>query len=186
MKLDTKRLTIRYFKNEDIDDFYEFSKNPIVGKNAGWKPHPSLEISKRVLFTKVISSNCFGIVLKESNKLIGSIELNKSHIRENMKSYEIGFALNPDYWGYGYIYEAASALIDFAFKKLKAEILEACHIIDNIRSENTIKSLGFTYEGTLVKYKEMYDKRIVDIKLYSLTKQDYERMNKHERTKNKI
>ncbi|MGM9970842.1 MAG: GNAT family N-acetyltransferase [Anaeroplasmataceae bacterium] len=176
MKIVTKRLTIRYFENSDLDDFYEFSKPQIVGYNAGWKPHDNISMSQRILFNKVMSANNFAIVINETKKVIGSIELNKSHIREGVKAFEIGFALNPLYWGMGYAKEATIALMDFAFKKQHAEVIEMCHITDNIRCENTIKSLGFIYEGTLVKYKRMYDNRVVDVKTYRMTKEEYERM----------
>ena len=177
MKIKTNRLIIRYFEVSDIDDFYEFSSQKEVGYTAGWKPHDSYSQSKRILWNKMMSLSNFAIVLKEENKVIGSIELNPSHIRKGIKAYEIGFALNTKYWGFGYAKEASEALIEYAFKKEKAYILEMCHIIDNYRSEKTILSLGFKYEGTLRAYKEMYDKRIIDVKLYSMTKNDYERMN---------
>lgn len=183
MKIVTNRLTIRKFSNDDINDFYEFSSNPLVGYTAGWKPHDSIHYSEDILFNKVISVNHFAIVLNDTKKVIGSLELNNSTIRQGLKAYEIGFALNPSYWGCGYAKEASNALIDFAFKIKKADVLEMCHIVDNIRSENTIKSLGFNYEGTIKCYKKMYDNRIVDVKLYRLTKVEYERMNYNERIK---
>ena len=37
--LETERLILRPFKENDLDDFYEYAKNPKVGPNAGWKPH---------------------------------------------------------------------------------------------------------------------------------------------------
>lgn len=178
MKIVADRITIRNFFNSDLYDFYEFSSHPSVGYSAGWRPHTSIEMSERILFNKVISTNNFAIVLNENNKVIGSIELNKSHIREGINAYEIGFALNPDYWGMGFAYEAGKVLMRYAFKNLHADVLEMCHIVDNTKSQRTIEALGFIYEGTLLSYKKMYDKRIVDVKLYRLTKDEYERMDK--------
>lgn len=167
------KITVRYFKLSDFNDFYEFSSDPSVGFSAGWKPHTDEHLSKRILQTKVFSAQNFAIVENISNKVVGSIELNPSHIRERIKAFEIGFALNPKYWGKGYASEAARLMCKFAFDEMHAEVLEMCHIDDNIRSEHVVKSCGFTYEGTLKKYKVMYDKRIVDVKLYRLTKEEY-------------
>lgn len=167
---------IRYFENSDLEDFHEFSKHPDVGFSAGWKPHTDKEISRRILYGKVMSATNFAIVLKETGKVIGSIEINPSHIREKIKAYEIGFALNPDYWGHGYTSEATRLMMEYGFKRLHALVLEMCHIADNKRCERVCNAVGFRYEGTIKAYKEMYDKRIVDVKLYSMTLEEYERM----------
>ena len=35
----TQRLVLRPPKGSDLNDFYEYAKNPNVGPAAGWKPH---------------------------------------------------------------------------------------------------------------------------------------------------
>ena len=37
---------------------------------------------------------------------------------------ELGYTLHPDYWGRGYVPEAARALIDLAFKELELHKIE--------------------------------------------------------------
>ncbi len=171
-----KRVTIRNFELSDFDDYYEFSKHPDVGYNAGWKPHPNQEISRKILHSNIMSSTIFALELNDTGKVIGSIELNPSHIRERVRAFEIGFALNPDYWGHGYASEATRLMLGYAFNKMHALVCEMCHIVDNKRCERVALNTGFRYEGTLRIYKEMYDKRIVDVKLYSMTFDEYERM----------
>jgi len=171
-----KKVIIRYFKLDDFKDFYEFSSDPRVGYTAGWKPHTDETTSRRILQAKVFSAQNFAIVEKATGKVVGSIELNPSHIRERIKAFEIGFALNPDYWGLGYASEATRLLTAYAFKEHNALVLEMCHIADNISSEHVANACGFIYEGTLKAYKVMYDKRIVDVKLYRLTLEEYKRM----------
>ena len=50
-----KRVTIRNFELSDFDDYYEFSKHPDVGYNAGWKPHPNQDISRKILHSNIMS-----------------------------------------------------------------------------------------------------------------------------------
>ena len=167
------KVTVRYFKMEDFKDFYEFSSDPRVGFNAGWKPHTDIDLSRRILQTKVFSAQNFAIMENKTKKVIGSIELNPSHIRERIKAFEIGFAENPKYWGNGYVSEAVRLLTKYAFEVMYAEVLEMCHIENNIASEHVALSCGYKYEGLLRKYKIMYDKRVVDVKVYSLTKEEF-------------
>ena len=37
--LKTKRLILRPWRNEDLDDFYEYASVDGVGQMAGWLPH---------------------------------------------------------------------------------------------------------------------------------------------------
>lgn len=175
-------IALRSFKSSDLLDLYEFSKIPEIGFNAGWRPHVNIDMSQRVLNVKILNNNSFAIVQIKENKVIGSLEFYKSHIRPTINALEVGFVINKDYWGQGYAKRALKLALDYAFLKknyldFNPTIIEACHIVDNIRCEHTLKSLGFVYEGTIREYKKLYDNRIVDVKLYSILKNDYERMN---------
>ena len=41
MELETERLILRPFTEEDAADLYEYARDPRVGPPAGWKPTPS-------------------------------------------------------------------------------------------------------------------------------------------------
>lgn len=71
--LETERLIMREFYICDIDDFYEYCKNPKVGPNAGWRPHKNKEESAAILIEYIKSQEIWAIVKKVSNKVIGSI-----------------------------------------------------------------------------------------------------------------
>lgn len=42
MTLETTRLRLRPFREDDVQAIYDNSSAPEVGLNAGWKPHESL------------------------------------------------------------------------------------------------------------------------------------------------
>ena len=44
-RLETERLILRDWTDQDVDDMYAIGKDPGFGPNAGWKPHASLEES---------------------------------------------------------------------------------------------------------------------------------------------
>ncbi len=72
----TKRLILRPIITDDVYDVFEYSKEPNVGLNAGWKPHESIEESLQVMQDIFINKeNVFGIVLKKTGNLIGSVGL---------------------------------------------------------------------------------------------------------------
>ena len=49
MTLETPRLLLRPFREDDVQAVYDYSAEPEVGLNAGWKPHESLTESRDIL-----------------------------------------------------------------------------------------------------------------------------------------
>ncbi len=79
----------------------------------------------------------------DSGELIGCCGL-RPH---GESCYELGFHLRPAFWGKGYAVEAATAVIDYTFRKLGATSLFAGHNPKNIPSRKRLLSLGFIYSG---------------------------------------
>ena len=63
----------------------------------------------------------YGIVVKGTDTVIGSVDFNHRHDDDVL---EIGYTLHPDYWGQGYVPEAVRALIDLTFKELGLHKIE--------------------------------------------------------------
>ena len=174
-KLESKRLTLRPISLNDIDDVFEYAKNPLVGPNAGWKPHASKKETEAFV-TYSIKKREFGqpgiyaIVLNGSQKMIGTIEI---HTYNQFKA-EIGFVLNPDYWGQGIIVEAAKAVIVYGFEILHLKRLQYGYFLFNIRSKRVCEKLGFTKEGILRNKFQNYNGEIIDEVVASITSEDYQ------------
>ena len=47
--LKTERLILRPWRQEDLDDFYEYASVDGVGQMAGWLPHESKELTQMIL-----------------------------------------------------------------------------------------------------------------------------------------
>ncbi|MDP4147565.1 MAG: hypothetical protein Q8936_24380 [Bacillota bacterium] len=59
--IETKRLIIRPWKSEDLDDFYEYASVDGVGQMAGWNPHKSKEESQGILKLFIEDRNVFAV-----------------------------------------------------------------------------------------------------------------------------
>lgn len=60
---------------------------------------------------------------------------------------EMGVHLRPEFWGRGYAFEAANAVIEYAFNVLGVDALFAGHNPNNIASKKLINKLGFSFVG---------------------------------------
>lgn len=83
----------------------------------------------------------WGICLKESKKLIGTICL--WNFSENNKKVELGYELGKAYQGVGYMGESINMIVEFGFKMLNVSCIEAYTHIDNKASSNLLKKKEF-------------------------------------------
>lgn len=112
----------------------------------------------------------FGIILKSTNKLIGSVGLICDPKRENDKARMIGYSLSADYWRNGYMSEAVYAVIKYGFRDLKLDLISAYCYPHNFRSKKVLTKFGFQYEGTLCKCEKLYNDKVYDNECYVLLK----------------
>jgi ribosomal-protein-alanine N-acetyltransferase len=108
----------------------------------------------------------WGISLRENaSALIGYTsfwQIIKPHYRA-----EIGYTLDPRYWKKGIMYEANTAIINYAFNSIKLHSIQANINSDNKASEALLQKLGFVKEA---HFKEDYyfEGRFFDSVVYSL------------------
>ncbi len=175
MELQTERLLLRPFRQEDLHDFYEYAKHLEVGPNAGWKPHESLAETQKILDMFMTGKDTiFAVTLKNSGKVIGSVGLHEDACRHGVSNCKmLGYVLSADYWGQGLMPEAAGAVIDYAFADPDFMLLSCSHFSFNQRSKRVIEKLGFVYEGCLRHAYRIYNGVIADSCCYAMTRTDY-------------
>lgn len=173
MKLVTDRLIIRPFLFSDDRDLYEMCSDPLTAYHAGWSPHPDIKTTRNVIVGYAYGEETMAIILKSSNKLIGTISLYKANIRKNINCRELGFCLNRRYRNQGYMTEAVEAMLNFGFNDLYLDLIMVCHHEKNNASKKVISKFPFLYEGTLRMYRKLCDDTIVDGVMYSMTKEEF-------------
>ncbi len=171
--LETERLVLRPWRPEDLDDFYEYAKNPNVGPNAGWEPHRDKEASQKILQSFIKGDEVWALEYKENGKVIGSVGVHHDEKRKGVKGRMVGYVLSEDYWGGGLMSEAVREVVRYMFEEAGYDILSCYHYPFNARSKKVIDKCGFKYEGTLAAASKLYDGSIHDDVCYSITRADY-------------
>ena len=67
--------------------------------------------------------------------------------RDSLEDVDIGFAFLPEYWGRGYAYEAASAVMAYGGNALRLKRIVAVTSVDNDSSARLLEKLGLRFEG---------------------------------------
>ncbi len=175
-QLETNRLILRSFLLEDLEDLYEYAKKEEIGPMAGWKPHESKEETKNIL-EMFMNGQIYAIVLKKNNKVIGSLGVHKDSYKSGIVSREIGYVLDSDYWGQEIIVEAVNEVLKYLFEEEDVDLVRVSHYTFNKRSKRVIEKSGFSYDGTIKNASARYDGVLIDLCMYSMTKEQYENRN---------
>lgn len=171
--IETERLLLRNIEEEDAADIFEYAQEPNVGPNAGWKPHESIEETREIMKKIFIDQPyVFGMVLKESKKIIGTVGLIKDPKRDNPHARMLGYAMSERYWGQKLMTEASRAVIDLGFKDPEINIITCCCYSFNQRSRRVIEKCGFKYEGRIRQCEMRYDGEFFDMDSFSLLKEE--------------
>lgn len=172
-RLETERLLLRGWLLDDLDDLYEYAQNMDVGVMQGWKPHESKEESLIALNSFIVNDESWAIVLRENNKVIGSIKTSPDENRGRYYAKYVSYVLSADYWGKGYMTEALNRIIKYVFEELNIDLLSAFHYPHNTRSKRVLERCGFQYETTIQQGQKIYDGQVFDTVCYSIFAVDY-------------
>ncbi|SMF91276.1 ribosomal-protein-alanine N-acetyltransferase [Paenibacillus uliginis N3/975] len=88
----------------------------------------------------------FVIVLKDTQQIIGEVILSEV-VRGDLQSCWIGYFLDQEHNGKGYMTEAVKLVVKFAFQELNFHRIEAGVMPHNIGSINVLLKSGFHKEG---------------------------------------
>ena len=90
----------------------------------------------------------YPIVLKETGLPIGSIGLHHNDLAEKDDEAELGYWRGVNYWGQGFVPEAARELLHHAFVDLNLVRIWCGYYDGNEKSKRVQEKLGFKYQWT--------------------------------------
>ena len=151
--LETDRLILRPFREEDAADVFEYLEKPTVNCFACMKLN-SLEEAKTAVQERMKdAAYTFAIVLKATSKVIGEINAHHESSQPDMAenyvkdTFSPCWMLQPNYHGMGYAYEAAKAFFDYLFYQKGARRVYAYTEDYNLASQHLCEKLGMRREG---------------------------------------
>lgn len=178
--IQTERLVLRPWRDDDAEALFKYACDPDVGPVAGWPVHTSVENSLEVIRTVFAAPEVYAVVVKNTEEPIGSCGImfaNGPHSAA-MKGHEaeIGYWIGKPYWGQGLAPEAVEALLERSFNVLGLDAVWCGHYDENLKSRRVIEKCGFRYHHTNRDViSPLGDRRTEHF--YLLTKTDYTAQN---------
>ena len=149
--IETDRLVLRRWQDDDAESLYEYASDPNVGPVAGWPPHKSIEESRQIIRTVFSAPETYAVCLKEDGKAIGAIGLkfgDDAELADADDEAELGYWLGRPFWDQGIMSEAAKAILRHAFEILELARVWAGYYDGNERSRRVLEKCGFRYRWT--------------------------------------
>jgi len=174
--INTPRFVLRPIERRDAGDMQALYGDEEVVRYTPLEPYTTVEDGMEAvewcanIFAEGTGMR-WGIEDPSSGTVIGTcgyLNYEPGHRR-----IELGYDLAKRYWGQGVMTEAAEAVIEFGFRHLDVNRIEAKIIPDNEASHHLLIKLGFQYEGKLRQH-EFEKGRFIDIAVYSILREERE------------
>ncbi len=175
--IETPRLILRRARMEDARPMFDnWASDPEVTKFLTWPTHSSVDVTKTVLARWIGEYEkddyyLWMIVCKEIDQPIGSISAVRQN--ESVGSAEIGYCIGRRWWHKGIMTEALKAVMDFLFREVGMNRIEARHDPNNPHSGEVMKKCGMKYEGT-ARAADRNNQGICDAAHYAILRSDRE------------
>lgn len=183
-RLVTPRLVLRAPKTGDVAEIRRLLRHNHEHLRP-WNPAPPpgedpasiTEVSKTVLRQRRDWKHGTGFVFmiaerERPSTFIGKIALN-GVMRGAMHGAYLGYWMDVDHQGKGYVTEAIGAVLDFAFGAASLHRVQAAIMPRNARSLRVIEKLGFRREGYAERYLQIAGKWEDHI-LFARTREEHE------------
>jgi ribosomal-protein-alanine N-acetyltransferase len=148
-EIKSKRLFLRKIQESDSKAILFLRSDKTINKFIERPENRKTKnISDAIKFIKELDnyietnqSIAWGITLKNDPKIIGTICL--WNFSQNNKTAEVGYDLDPKYQNKGIMSETLKMIIDFGFKELKLDKIEAFTHTENENSKKLLEKNGF-------------------------------------------
>lgn len=136
------------------------------------------EVVVRGLADEWLARNCFfmGAFTKGTNEFVAQIFVGP--VSWELPEFEIGFFVDKDHEGRGYVSEAVEAAMGFIFGNLKAKRIRLECDDTNERSWRVAERCGMVREGHIRENKQGSDGRPSGTLIYGLLKREFEVLDK--------
>jgi RimJ/RimL family protein N-acetyltransferase len=146
--LETQRLNLRTIDADDAAFYHALINDPTWLEYIGDKGIYTVEAARKAIIDgpramqQKLGFSLYVMERKEDGTPLGMCGLIK---RDWLPDVDIGYAIRPAYFGHGYTYEAAAAVVGHARDQLRIERLLGITDPGNARSIALLAKLGLTF-----------------------------------------
>ena len=145
--IETERLLLRRWRSDDLDQLAEiFSKESVwwYPFKRGWsREETSNFLDRKIDEWQGRGYSQWAVEVKAERELIGFLGLAPPEfLPEVMPTVEVGWRLDPGWWGRGLATEGGRAALEYGFRALGLDEVVSIYEPDNVASGRVMEKLG--------------------------------------------
>ena len=148
--LETDRLLIREFVEEDAEAFFSFNGDSEVMRHTGEPPSTSVnQVRQMIRVYPDYRTHGYGrwaVVHKPDGLVVG---FNGLKYLEDLCEVDLGYRLRVDYWGRGIATESSLEIVRYGFETLRLERIIGLVLPANTASIRVLEKVGMRYDGMI-------------------------------------
>ena len=181
MEIKTARLLLREFIPDDWEVVFMYRNDPLYRRfysgDAEGEAEAQVFVEQMIDQQKSVPRKTYqlAITLPGSLGIIGNAGIRLRGLgghETGVSQADIGYEVDPRYWGQGYATEAARALLDFGFETLGVHRIWSQCISENRASAHVLEKLGMRPEGRLREH-EHFKERYWDTLIYAILEDEW-------------
>jgi [ribosomal protein S5]-alanine N-acetyltransferase len=162
--LETDRLLLREYVEEDAEAFFKLNSHPEVLRFVPDKQLLNVEQARQILIDHPIADyRKYGFgrgacILKSTGEQIGFAGLK---YLEELGEVDVAYRLMPTHWGLGLATEAALASVRYGFADLGLKRIIGLVMPENIASVRVLEKIGLRYAETVTFWGSQFSKYVI-------------------------
>jgi ribosomal-protein-alanine N-acetyltransferase len=151
--IETERLVLRPFRLEDAKRVQELAGDAAVAEMTDAIPHPCEDgvaeewIEGLPAAREAGTDLALAVCLKSDGPVVGAVSLGS--ISAEHRRGVLGYWIGRPYWNKGYCTEATRAIVEYGFRSLGLNRVQAFHFEPNPASGRVLEKIGMRREGVL-------------------------------------
>jgi ribosomal-protein-alanine N-acetyltransferase len=151
--IETTNLRLRPFTEADVDAIFPIVSQPEFPRMMSWAAHRDREETLefvRGLQTAIAESSAIAWAIEHAGSVVGCVGFGTIHWQlqaTRVDRTELGYWIAPAVWNRGYMTEAATAVVRFAFETLGLHKVTTRCFVENQGSRRVIEKVGFRFVG---------------------------------------
>ena len=163
--LETDRLLLREFVEDDAESFFKLNTDPEVMRFVPDKPLLNVEQARQTLIDHPIADyRRYGFgrgacILKSTGEQIGFAGLK---YLDELGEVDVAYRLLPAHWGQGLATEVALASVRYGFAALGLKRIIGLVMPKNIASVRVLEKTGLRYSGTVTLWEHKFSRYVIN------------------------
>ncbi len=159
----TERLFVREFVEDDAEAFYAFNSDPRVMRYTGEPPSTSIQQVRQMIRDypdyRQHGHGRWAVVYKPDDRVIG---FNGLKYLDDLEEVDLGYRLRSDYWGRGIATESSLAIVRYGFETLGLRRIVGLVFPRNLASVRVLEKVGMRYDGLIEYFGERVQRWVVE------------------------